>query len=70
MCQFQNITSIYASINHSQYWMPIHYDNIKDGQNKKAETRKQEQKSHHLYFLKTWYVTYHGKQSHANVCFV
>ena len=26
----------YASIHHSKYWMPIHYDTIEDGQNKKS----------------------------------
>ena len=25
----------YAGIHHSKYWMPIHYDTIEDGQNKK-----------------------------------
>ena len=27
---------IYAGIHHSKYWMPIHYDTIEDGQNKKS----------------------------------
>ena len=26
----------YAGIHHSKYWMPIHYDTIEDGQNKKS----------------------------------
>ena len=26
----------YAGIHHSKYWMPIHYDAIEDGQNKKS----------------------------------
>ena len=26
----------YAGILHPKYWMPIHYDTIKDGQNKKS----------------------------------
>ena len=26
----------YAGIHHSEYWMPIHYDTIEDGQNKKS----------------------------------
>ena len=34
----------YAGIHHSKYWMPIHYDTIEDGQNKKF----------HLLFSKTW----------------
>ena len=25
----------YAGTHHSKYWMPIHYDTIEDGQNKK-----------------------------------
>ena len=33
----------YAGIHHSKYWMPIHYDTIEDGQNKKS----------HLLFSKT-----------------
>ena len=27
----------YAAIHHSKYWMPIHYDTIKDEQNKKSD---------------------------------
>ena len=27
----------YAGIHHSKYWMPIHYDIIEDGQNKKSQ---------------------------------
>ena len=34
----------YAGIHHSKYWMPIHYDTIEDGQNKKS----------HLLFSKYW----------------
>ena len=28
----------YASIHHTKYWMPIHYDTIEDGQNKKISS--------------------------------
>ena len=28
----------YAGIHHSKYWMPIHYDTIEDGQNKKISS--------------------------------
>ena len=26
-----------ATIHHSKYWMPIHYDTIEDGQNKTSD---------------------------------
>ena len=28
----------YAGIHHLKYWMPIHYDTIEDGQNKKISS--------------------------------
>ena len=30
------VDTLYASIHHSKYWMPIQYDTIEDGQNKKS----------------------------------
>ena len=30
------VDTIYAAIHHSKYWVPIHYDTIKDEQNKKS----------------------------------
>ena len=30
------VDTVYAGIQHSKYWMPIHYDTIEDGQNKKS----------------------------------
>ena len=30
------VDTSYAGIHHSKYWMPIHYDTIEDGQNKKS----------------------------------
>ena len=41
----------YAGIHHSKYWMPIHYDTIEDGQNKKS----------HLLFSK-WKLWSFGKK--------
>ena len=29
----------YSGIHHSKYWMPIHYDTIKDAQNKKSHQK-------------------------------
>ena len=29
-----------SGIHHSKYWMPIHYDNIEDGQNKQKTKQK------------------------------
>ena len=31
------VDTSYTGIHHSKYWMPIHYDTIEDGQNKKSE---------------------------------
>ena len=30
------VLPIFNGIHHSKYWMPIHYDTIKDGQKKKS----------------------------------
>ena len=43
----------YAGIHHSKYWMPIHYDTIEDGQNKKS----------HLLFSKTSFFSKCGSWS-------
>ena len=40
----------YAGIHHSKYWMPIHYDTIEDGQNKKSHLLF----SNHFTRLKMW----------------
>ena len=39
----------YAGIHHSKYWMPIHYDTIEDGQNKKSHLLFSKLKSYSLY---------------------
>ena len=44
----------YAGIHHSKYWMPIHYDTIEDGQNKKS----------HLLFSKR--LKFYPETSHAS----
>ena len=47
----------YAGIHHSKYWMPIHYDTIEDGQNKRS----------HLLFSKRTLTRQHEKQNKTKI---
>ena len=49
----------YAGIHHSKYWMPIHYDTIGDGQNKKS----------HLLFSKLHTSYAQHSQESVSICF-
>ena len=53
----------YASIHHSKYWMPIYYDTIEDGQNKKSHLLFSMETRHELKEkVKRKYLQYLGVQ--------